>query len=308
MLEEIDIFSKIDHILNVANLKDDLMKRAWLWAGIVLFIFVAGCSSAPGTYMTKSDLKSYYDVQGRLLRTQIIPIDPSLSKADLSVPAVYSIEPFDVLNIIVWDHPELSAPNASSMASVETNAVTANQNTMVAAAVNPNQVGGFEVNESGEIYFPYAGAVKVVGRTPEQAQKILAERLSKYFRHPQVTIQVNYLSKRIHLIGEVVKPGDVELTAKPISMMEALDMVGGVNTQTSDTTQIYLVRGNLQSFKVYVINGKNPMSLIAAEHFYVMPNDIIYAAPSGATTWNKVLGQIWPTIQAVWFTKSILDY
>ena len=305
----IDIFSKIDDILNVTNLKDDLMKRAWLWVGLILFVFVAGCASAPGTYMTKSDLKSYRDAQGRLLKAKVITIDPTLPKTELSMPAVYKISPFDILNITVWDHPELAAPTALSTASVSTNAATnIDQSSIVGAAINPNQMGGFVVNQQGNIDFPYAGTVHVSGCTPIQAQNLLAVRLSKYIRRPQVTIQVNYLSKQIHVLGEVIKPGKIVLTAKPISFMEVLDMAGGLNGQTADTTQVYLVRGDLQNFKVYVLDGKNPMSLIAAEHFYVMPDDILYAAPSGATTWNKVLGQIWPTIQAVWFAKSILDY
>lgn len=292
------------------------MKQVWLGERFYLFLFIlflAGCSAAPGTYVSKSDLQSYRDTQGRLLNAKITTIDPIMPKSDLSMPATYAISPFDVLNITVWDHPELAAPTVLSTSNVSTAASsTLNLNsdqpsTMVGAAINPNQMGGFVVNQQGDIDFPYAGTVHVSGCTPIQAQNLLEARLSKYIRHPQVTIQVNYLSKRIHILGEVVKPGEIGLTAKPISFMEALDMAGGLNSQTADTAQVFLVRGNLQGFKVYVLNGKNPMSLIAAEHFYVMPDDIMYAAPSKATTWNRVLSEIWPTVQMVWYTQSVIN-
>ncbi|MBX9796002.1 MAG: polysaccharide export protein [Sphingomonas sp.] len=65
-----------------------------------------------------------------------------------------------------------------------------------------------EVDASGRIGFPFAGSVKAAGITPGELADLLTERLRKFVRDPQVTVNVvEGKSSAITVDGQVRKPG-----------------------------------------------------------------------------------------------------
>ena len=72
-----------------------------------------------------------------------------------------------------------------------------------------NDVSGqFLVRPDGRISVPLIGDVTASGRTPEQLEKDISERLSKFIREPQVNVGILVVgSKKYFILGEVNKPG-----------------------------------------------------------------------------------------------------
>ena len=180
-------------------------------------------------------------------------------------PAPYSIQPGDILSIVVWDHPELTASreNANSQATTNTNDNS---------GTTP---GGFVVDHTGVIQFPFAGAMKVAGMTEAQARSALAVKLAKYIRNPDITLRVqSYRSKRVYVDGEVKTPGQVPITDIPMTLMEAINRAGGM-TQTADQSEIAVTRDG-KTYKVNLAqmmqNGKNPASIMLANGDVVRVN------------------------------------
>ena len=136
--------------------------------------------------------------------------------------APYTLESGDVLSIVVWDHPELNgAPDGAS-------------------GVTP--AAGFSVDHDGAIQFPYAGRIGVAGLTDEQARKLLATRLARYIRNPNVTVRVqSYRSKRIYVDGEVRQPGVHAITDLAMTLIEAINRAGGM-LPGADQSRISLSR------------------------------------------------------------------
>lgn len=270
------------------------------------FLWLSGCA-IPGTYMAGHNVRSYTDpnFKGRLLRTHIIPIDEAMPRGGRFIslkPYDYRIGAFDVLTILVWNHPELSAP-----VSTVTSVVAGGGSNIAAAPINQinQEQTGLVVNSHGMVYFPYAGNVKVGGLTVNDARNLLARKLSVYIRNPQISIKVaSYQSSQAHIIGEVLRTGPINLTDKPLTLLDGIEAAGGINNTTADAGQIYVIRGDLQDFAVYWLNGTSARAMIMAEHFYLMPNDIIYVAPAGLVNWNRVVSQILPTVTTVWYTKA----
>lgn len=173
---------------------------------------------------------------------------------------VYRIEAGDVLHIVVWDHPELSAsmlpagvPGAVGVAGV---------------AVSPMQPqSGFEIDQQGMLDFPYAGKLKVAGLTTVEAHEQLIRRLSHYLKNPKVTLRVlTYRSKRVYVDGEVKQPGVQAINDLPMTLTEAINRAGGV-TPMADQSRIMVSREG----KTYQINmpqlvqrGVNPSSIMLA--------------------------------------------
>lgn len=175
-------------------------------------------------------------------------------------PAVaYTIEPGDLLQIVVWDHPELSA---SMLPAVPPGAVVAG-----GIAVSPlaQAQSGFEVDQKGMLEFPYAGKLQVAGLTPEEAHKKLTEKLAVFLKNPRITLRMlAYRSKRVYVDGEVRLPGVQSINDIPMTLIEAINRSGGMQP-TADQSRISISREN----KTYLINlpllvqrGMNPAEIM----------------------------------------------
>ncbi len=89
--------------------------------------------------------------------------------------------------------------------------------------------GEYMVRPDGMISVPLAGEVRADGRTAEELEKEVAQRLkdSKLILDPRVTVQIlGVHSKKIFISGEVNHPGSMDLVV-PTRISEALAAAGG---------------------------------------------------------------------------------
>ena len=141
----------------------------------------------------------------------------------------YTIGPGDILNIAVWDHPELTlAPSAG-------NSVT--------DAASLSSVGnGYNVSAEGFVQFPYVGNLKLSGLTETQAREELTAKLGKYLKNPQLTLRIQaYRSGRVFVEGDVRTPGVQAINDIPLSLTEAIGRAGGF-LPTADQSTVNVIR------------------------------------------------------------------
>lgn len=133
----------------------------------------------------------------------------------------YRIGPHDVLNITVWDHPELTIP---------------------AGEFRPAEVEGQVVAEDGSIFYPFVGTVKVAGKTGSEIRRMLTEALSRHIVDPQLDVRVAaYRSQKAFIVGQVNNPGPQPITDVPLTVVDAIDQAGDV-TLEADKTNVMLNR------------------------------------------------------------------
>jgi polysaccharide biosynthesis/export protein len=174
------------------------------------------------------------------------------------VPQPYAIGAGDVLQIVVWDHPELAQAVGAAQSQ---------------ASTRPGDpFSGFVVDQSGDLTFPYAGTMHVAGLRPEEVQRRLATALGHYFVKPQVTVRMaSYRAHEVYVDGEVRSPGVIAVNDVPMSLYEAISRAGGF-ADTADQSDLVLVRGG-ESYRLnltdMVASGLSPSRL------YLKPGDML---------------------------------
>ena len=178
---------------------------------------LGACAIAPG--MTMSEPAEVPD--GEVVRVTPITLDllnrmeaeydsraRQAVKEFTAQPQGYVIGNGDVLQIIVWDHPELTIP-AGQFRDAETS--------------------GQQVSEDGYLYYPYVGMVKAAGMNIAALRDLLTERLSTYIQDPQLDVRVvAFRSKRVYVVGEVSTPGVLPLNDVPLTIADAISLSGGL--------------------------------------------------------------------------------
>ncbi|SAL38794.1 polysaccharide biosynthesis/export family protein [Caballeronia humi] len=240
-----------------------------LAAAAALCTLFAGCGLAPGMRMTSPPtlVETSNDAgdPATEVNIPITPIDLSLVRKMRAQPASTGPDPLaslygksgsyalgvgDVLQITVWDHPELVAALGQP-----------NPNTRTADAAP-----GFVVDADGNLQFPYVTKpLHVAGKTAEQVQRELYKELSKVFVKPQITVRVaSFRSSQVYIDGDVRAPGTQTFNDIPMTLTEAIGRAGGF-APSADQSRVTLLRDGA----TYTINmaamtqkGRSPSDIV----------------------------------------------
>ncbi|MEM5437024.1 polysaccharide biosynthesis/export family protein [Paraburkholderia diazotrophica] len=237
---------------------------------ILLTTFLSACATAPGNYLDTSRLrdeqhsapKETYPV--RLIDPDLIVQQAQAKTAAQVLPPpgpfadptqyVYRVAPQDILGITVWDHPELTTPNGSTLSAGGNTTQTlggALQQPYTQALPGQADPYGQTVAPDGTIYFPFVGRIRASGKTTAQIREELATKLVPYIRNPQVDVRVlSYRSQKVQVTGDVKSPGPLAMSDVPLTLVDAITRSGG-STADADLQRVRLTRKN----RLYVLDA-----------------------------------------------------
>jgi polysaccharide export outer membrane protein len=358
-------------------------------AGLVILLLSA-CTVVPGSNMSagvsgnswfgedKDELAELPDIVKLHSITTAILLPATQEGSSSSVSTMppeeeseyeYLVGAGDVLNVTVWDHPELTIPAGSLRSAAES---------------------GNWVHADGSIFYPYVGRIEVAGLDVTEIRDLITQRISKYIESPQVDVTVaSFRSQRVYVTGEVAQPGAVPITNIPMRLIDAVNVVGGLskfadwrkvtltrdgvettyslqalyqkgdasqnilltnndvlnvgsnednkvfvlgevkearsvfmtrnglslagalsdtgglNEMTSNARGVFVMRRGEKKgeprIDVYQLNAKNAAALVLADQFELKPRDIIYVTAAPLARWNRVIQQILPTVQTIYY-------
>lgn len=122
---------------------------------------------------------------------------------------VYRVQPGDVLSISVWREEGLERE----------------------VLVRPD----------GGLSFPLVGNVQASGKSIEQLQAEVSDKLKRFIPAPSVTVAVLRLDgNKVYVIGKVNRPGEFPVT-RNVDVVQALAMAGGM-TPYAAVNKIHILR------------------------------------------------------------------
>jgi polysaccharide export outer membrane protein len=184
-----------------------------------LLVFI-GCAK-----LLKKDNQKFSSQNQEVMSPQPAASDTSELKTGLKEPHEgtqvkrqdkdYIIGPDDVLKIQVWDNTDLDRV--------------------------------VQVSREGTFAFPLIGSVMVDGLSVAKLEKELSSRLADgYIKNPQVTITIDqYKSKKVFVLGEVIKPGSYPLTGGT-DLLDIIAQAGGHTDEAGNEIIIIRPQNNLR--------------------------------------------------------------
>jgi polysaccharide biosynthesis/export protein len=263
------------------------------WLALLLVgMSLTACSILPGAGPSASDVTAAKPTASSGTRYALVEVDPNVVARMESWTAVSMQGTFgqqrpaigqaigvgDSVQVVIWEAAAggLFSPPATDRVGPGARSATI-----------PEQMVGAD----GAITVPYAGRVRVTGRTPQQVEQIIVASLQGKAIDPQVLVTVTRnVANTVTVIGEVTGGARVPLTTRGDRLLDVVATAGGTKAPAHETFVTLVRDGNSVRIPMQAILS-NP-----AENVFVRPGDVINIArepqtftAAGATGANAVV-------------------
>jgi polysaccharide export outer membrane protein len=283
---------------------------------LLLTSFLSACVTAPGNYLDTSRLKDDGQHQGAAANETypVHLIDGPLVAAQAQAQAsaarqalppsrysdpsqyVYRLAPQDILGITVWDHPELTTPQGSTLSAGGNTTQSiggALQQPYTAALPGQADPYGQTIAADGTIFFPFVGRIQAAGKSVGELRDQLTTGLVRYIRNPQVDVRVlSYRGKKVQVTGDVKTPGPLAISDVPLTLVDAITRSGGSNSD-ADIQRVRLTRDN----KLYVLDANRMLDQGDTTQNVMLQNGDVINIPDRSDSRVFVMGEVKTPIQ-----------
>lgn len=234
---------------------------------VTIATLIAGCAKSPSAVPVGPDNSGSpagLEVAGNWdQRVGELARFPTSDTASTSLVEEHRIGPDDVLEITVFDAPELSRSG--------------------------------RVSDRGEISLPLLGAVHAAGLTPRELELALEERLRQsYMLEPHVSVQLSEIhGSEIYVMGEVNRPGAFPLAGKQrLTVLQAVTLGQGLRPMAAKNRTL-IIRTTTRGDRTEIPVDLGDVLAGRAVDVALRPSDIVFVPRDSAKSFaHGVLGVI----------------
>jgi polysaccharide export outer membrane protein len=136
--------------------------------------------------------------------------------------------------------------------------------------------GNYLIDPFGMIDLPYVGKINVKDLTSAEAQNILLNILKKFYKNPDLQIDiVAFNSSKVYVTGTVRNQLVLDMSDKPIRVLDAL-IRANVNTTGNDnlSSTSGIIRRDNRVYEIDLLNAIKGTD--TKENFYLKKDDVIF--------------------------------
>lgn len=227
--------------------------RIWVYTcGIILVctsIFLLACHTGK-----RLNTLVYFNEQG----------DTALAKSIQNFEPL--MQPGDRISIVV------NALDPASAALYNLGSAVSPSNTASSATGSSQGSSGYVVEADGTIHLPQLGKIQVAGMQRKQLIDTLTQRLEKFVNDPIVTVQ--FLNFKITVLGEVTRPGTINIPDGKVTLIEAIGLSGDLLiTARRDNIMVIREKNGQREFGHINMLSKN---IFSSPYFVLKQNDVVY--------------------------------
>ena len=216
----------------------------------MLVILVIGCCLALASCTTQN--KVIYNYLENMT-------DTSASKPVLMKEPV--IQKNDILSIRVYSAS--AEPDIDALYNLPvTGTSTSSQSSLLQ---------GFLVDQEGNIEFPRIGTVRAAGLTKNELADTIKAQLQGQLTKP--TVMIRFLSYHITVLGEVGRPGDLNIPTEKVTIFEAIGMAGGI-TEFGKKKEVKILREHNGERKLGIVDVTSD-GIFQSPYYYLQQNDVV---------------------------------
>jgi len=160
------------------------------------------------------------------------PVMPAIELADLAPPPTDMVGPGDVLNIAIYEAGIALFGGGGGAAALAREGAAPFDPSVKVQNLPPTRV-----DDNGDIILPYAGRLRVVGKTVGEIQEQIRNSLKGLSQNPQVLVTMNQvITNSVIVSGEVARPGRLVLQTNRETLSDVVALAGGYRGSSKDLT------------------------------------------------------------------------
>jgi len=140
---------------------------------------------------------------------------------------------------------------------------------------NMQKTLSYTIDTNGEVDFPMIGKIKLSGETRSEAAETIKSKLIEEYGVKDAIVILDFSNLRVSVLGEVNKPGNINIDKDNINILEALSMAGDM-TIYGKRNNIMVMRDNGNQKETYIINLTSAKETLSSPAYYLKQNDIVY--------------------------------
>lgn len=194
----------------------------------------------------------------------------------------FTLRPEDKINIVVSSSNPMLSQQFTLVAETNvdrTLGASVTPKTSTSRGGNSGMPIAYTVDEQGTIDFPVLGKISVLGKTRKQVADYIQERLIARNLVEDPIVTVEYVNLGINVLGEVAKPGHIDITKDHFTIIDALAYAGDL-TINGQRENVIVTRQLDGVNHVYSIDMTNMQSMLQSPAYYLQQNDLVYVAPN----------------------------
>ena len=137
----------------------------------------------------------------------------------------------------------------------------------------------YTVDEQGTIHFPVLGRISVAGKTRQELATYIEDRLRARELVDDPIVTVEYVNLGVNVLGEVNRPGHVDITQDHFTVIDAIAAAGDL-TINGRRQEVMVTRQVNGVNEVYYLDLTNMQQVLTSPAFYLQQSDLVYVSPS----------------------------